>query len=99
MTTVREQEKAERQKAIELVKAAEEAERDAIGITVAAQAEKKAAEDKAEAVTTMARTEMGVARAARDNPGHRLLMLARLLRSVRPVRRTWRCQTPESGRR
>lgn len=54
VVTVREQEKAERQKRIELVQAAKEAERAAIAITVAAQADKQAAEDRAEAVTTLA---------------------------------------------
>ncbi|MCB0323105.1 MAG: hypothetical protein KDD69_06005 [Bdellovibrionales bacterium] len=54
VVTVRERERAERQKQIELVEAAKLAERDAISITVAAQAEKRAAEDKAEAVKTLA---------------------------------------------
>jgi len=40
---------AEREKQIRLVKAAEDAEQDAIGITVAAEADKKAAIDRAEA--------------------------------------------------
>lgn len=62
--TVREREKAERAKIIELVKAAEEAERDAIGLTVAAQAEKKAAEDRAAAVRTVAAAEAERARLA-----------------------------------
>jgi uncharacterized membrane protein YqiK len=52
--TVREVEHADRNKAVELVKARESAERDAISVTVAAQAEKQAAEDKAEAVRTLA---------------------------------------------
>lgn len=52
--TVREIERAERQKKIELVEAAKKAERDMIGITIAAQAEKKAAEDRAQAVLTAA---------------------------------------------
>lgn len=54
VATVREIERAERQKKIELVEAAKQAERDMIGITIAAQAEKKAAEDRAEAVLTAA---------------------------------------------
>ncbi len=45
---------AERAKQIELIKAQETAERDAIGIKVAADAEKRAAADRAEAVTTEA---------------------------------------------
>ena len=58
VVTVREKEKAERQKQIELIEAAKVAERDAIGITVAADAEKQAAEDKASAVKIMAEGEM-----------------------------------------
>lgn len=48
--TVREREIAERAKAVQLIKATEEAEKDAIDIKVAAQAEKQAATDRAEAV-------------------------------------------------
>lgn len=54
VNTARETEIAERQKAIELVEARKQAERDAIGITVAAEAEKKAADDKAEAMRVLA---------------------------------------------
>ncbi len=52
--TVREVERAERQKKIELVEASKKAERDMIGVTIAAQAEMKAAEDRAQAVLTAA---------------------------------------------
>ena len=52
--TVREREKAERQKVIELVEAQQIAERDAISIKVGAEAEKQAAEDTAEAQRTLA---------------------------------------------
>lgn len=52
--TVKETAVAERHKAVELVEAAEAAERESIRITVAAAAEKKAAEDKAEAARTTA---------------------------------------------
>lgn len=52
--TVRETEIAERDKQIELVEAAKEAERNAISIKVGAQAEKEAAEDHAEAVRIQA---------------------------------------------
>ncbi|WP_428034666.1 flotillin family protein [Amphritea sp.] len=52
--TVRETEIAEREKQIELVEAAKEAERNAISIKVGAQAEKDAAEDHAEAVRIQA---------------------------------------------
>ena len=54
VNTARETEIAERQKAIELVEARKQAERDAIGIMVAAEAEKKAAADKAEALRVLA---------------------------------------------
>lgn len=47
---VRETAVAERSKAVRLVQAREQAEQDAIGIVVAADAEKKAADDRAEAV-------------------------------------------------
>jgi len=52
--TARDTEVAERQKQIVLVKAREDAEREAIAIKVAAEAEKQAADDKAEAVRTLA---------------------------------------------
>jgi uncharacterized membrane protein YqiK len=52
--TVREVERAERQKRIELVEASKEAEREQIAITIAAKAEKEAAEQKAEAIRTLA---------------------------------------------
>ena len=55
--TVREVERAERSKKIELVEAAKQAEREMIGITIAAEAEKKAANDKAEATRTLANAE------------------------------------------
>ncbi|MDD2942925.1 MAG: flotillin domain-containing protein [bacterium] len=54
VVTVRDTEVAERGKQIELIEAAKAAEREAIKITVAAQAEKKVAEDNATAVTTRA---------------------------------------------
>lgn len=57
MVTVREAERAERAKRIELIKAAEQAEQQAIGVTVAADAEKKAALDRAEALRTEAQAE------------------------------------------
>lgn len=55
--TAREQEQAERQKQVELIKANKEAEKNAIGITVAAEAEKQAAEDHALAVKIKAQGE------------------------------------------
>ena len=54
VVTMREHEQAERQKQVELVQAAKEAERRAIGITVAAEADKQAAEDRAVAARTLA---------------------------------------------
>lgn len=54
VTTSKETEIAERKKAIDLVEARKQAERAAIGITVAADAEKRAAADKAEALRTIA---------------------------------------------
>ncbi len=54
VVTAQEQEIADRQKQIELIEARKIAEREAITVTVAAEAEKQAAEDKAEAVRTLA---------------------------------------------
>lgn len=55
--TVKETAVAERQKEIKLIKAREEAEQDAIDVTVQAEAEKQAALDRAEAVRTQAQAE------------------------------------------
>lgn len=52
VVTVREREIAERKKALELVQASQEAEREAIKITVAAEADKRASEDRAAALRT-----------------------------------------------
>ncbi|MDB4975792.1 MAG: yqiK [Myxococcaceae bacterium] len=52
--TVREREVAERAKAIDLITAAQAAERQAVAITIAAEAEKHAAEDRAAATRTAA---------------------------------------------
>jgi uncharacterized membrane protein YqiK len=57
VVTVRETAKAERQKSVVLVEARREAEQRAIDVTVAAEAEKNAAIDKAAAVTTLAQGE------------------------------------------
>ncbi|OVE81151.1 flotillin [bacterium K02(2017)] len=54
VTTAKETEIAERDKAIRLVEAAKEAEQEAIGITVAAKAEKTASIDQADAVKIIA---------------------------------------------
>lgn len=50
VTTARESEVAERQKKIELIEASKQAERDAIGVKVQAEAEKDAAANRAQAV-------------------------------------------------
>lgn len=50
VVTVRETERAERAKQVELVLARQQAERDAIQLVVSAEAEKKAADDRAEAL-------------------------------------------------
>ncbi len=57
VNTARQIEIAEREKAIELVEARKRAERDAISITVAAEAEKKAAENQAQALRLKAQAE------------------------------------------
>jgi uncharacterized membrane protein YqiK len=59
VVTVREREIAERKKQIELVRASEEAEREAIGVIVAAEAEKKASMDRSEAIRIAAEAEAG----------------------------------------
>ncbi len=64
--TVRETEIAERRKSIELVLAAEEAERAALKITVAARAERSANEDRAAAVEAIARGEAEAERIRAD---------------------------------
>lgn len=53
--TVRDREAAERQKIIELIEASKEAEREAIGVRIAAEAEKVSAADRAEAQREQAR--------------------------------------------
>ena len=55
--TVRETERAERQKAVDLVEARRGAEREAIQVTVAAEAQKQASLDEAEAMRTVAEAE------------------------------------------
>jgi len=66
VSTARETEVAERQKAIELVEAAKEAERKAIGIKVAAEAEKLAAADHANATVTRAQGDADSVRIAAE---------------------------------
>jgi uncharacterized membrane protein YqiK len=62
VVTARETEVAERVKRIELIEASKEAERAAIGITVAAGAEKQAATDRAEALRVTAEGEATAAK-------------------------------------
>jgi len=57
VATVRETQRAERQKAIELIEARRIAERDAIAVQVKAEAEKMAADDEAEAIRIRAEAE------------------------------------------
>jgi uncharacterized membrane protein YqiK len=57
VSTVREAEIAERQKRIELLEASKHAEKKAIEITIAAEAERKASEDKAAAIKIQAQAE------------------------------------------
>ncbi len=58
MITVRETQRAERQKAVELVAAKTSCEKDAIAITVAAEAGKQAAADDAEAIRIAAEAKL-----------------------------------------
>lgn len=64
--TVRDREAADRQKIIELIEAAKEAEREAIAIRVAAEAEKVAAADQAEALREQARGQADKTRIAAE---------------------------------
>lgn len=64
--TVRDREAADRQKIIELIEAAKEAEREAIAIRVAAEAEKIAAADQAEALREQARGQADKTRIAAE---------------------------------
>lgn len=66
VVTVRETEKSERQKAIELIEARKVAERDAIAIQVKAEAEKLAAQDESEAIRTLAEARSGEMRIAAE---------------------------------
>jgi uncharacterized membrane protein YqiK len=72
--TVRETEIAERTKSIQLVEASQEAEKEAIGIKVGAQAEKQAAEDQAEAQRILAQglADKAIITAKSDNEAQKL---------------------------
>jgi uncharacterized membrane protein YqiK len=62
--TVRESASAEREKIIQLIDARKDAEREAIGVTVAAEAQRQAANDQAEAAKTLAEGEAAKLRIA-----------------------------------
>lgn len=74
--TVRETEIAERTKAVELVKAKENAEREAIKVTVAATSEKQAAEDQAESIRILANAEAEKVRIAAEGDAEAIKLKA-----------------------
>ncbi|MFP4012538.1 MAG: flotillin family protein [Chitinispirillaceae bacterium] len=80
VVTVRETETARRKKQIELIQAEQAAQRDAIGITVAAEAEKRAAEDKAKAMGTSAEAEATKARLIAKGQADSETMLAEAIK-------------------
>ncbi|MCC5808074.1 MAG: hypothetical protein JJU00_17230 [Opitutales bacterium] len=80
--TVKATAEAERAKQIELIKAQEGAERDAIGIKVAAEADKRAALDRAEAVTTEAKAAAEKIRLVAEADQRRLEVEAVGLRAI-----------------
>nr|WP_311462728.1 flotillin domain-containing protein [uncultured Aggregatibacter sp.] len=77
--TVRETEKAERAKAVELIAAQEIAQKDAIAITVAAEAEKQAAFDRAEALRIVAEAEAEKQRLQAKGEADAKILLAKAL--------------------
>lgn len=77
VTTVREREIAERAKAVQLIKATEQAEKEAIDIKVAAQAEKIAASDRAEAVRIEAQAGADKQRLSAQGEADAQLVIAR----------------------
>ncbi len=86
--TVQQVASAERAKAVRLVKAREDAEESAIGVTVAAEAEKAAAEDQAEAVRIEARAQADAIRTRAEADEKRLAVEAegvRLLNDARNI--------------
>jgi uncharacterized membrane protein YqiK len=80
--TVQATEEAERGKAIELIEARRQAERDAIGITVGAAAEKAAAADKAEAAKMVAEGEAEAIMILANAEGKRLAVQAEGERAI-----------------
>ncbi len=88
VVTVREVARAEREKEVRLVKAREDAEELAIGLTVAAQAEKAAAEDRAEAIRIDAQGRADAIKVQADADERRLEVEAegvRLLNDARNI--------------
>ncbi len=79
VVTVRETQRAERQKAVELVAAKQTAEKDAIAITVAADAGKKAAADEAEAIRIAAEAEAEKVRLKAKGEADAKVLLAQAL--------------------
>lgn len=79
MITVRETQRAERQKAVELVAAKQAAEKDAIAITVAAEAGKQAAADDAEAVRIAAEAQAEQARLKAKGEADAKILLAQAM--------------------
>ena len=77
--TVRETEKAERAKAVELIVAQEIAQKDAIANTVAAEAEKQAAFDRAEALRIVAEAEAEKQRLQAKGEADAKILLAKAL--------------------
>ncbi len=75
--TVRETERAERAKAVELIAATEIAQREAIAVTVAAEAEKQAAQDRAEALRIAAEAEAEQFRLKAQGEADAQLLMAR----------------------
>ena len=74
--TVRETERAERAKAVELIAAQEAAQKEAIALTVAAEAEKQAAIDRAEALRIAAEAEAAKSRMHAQGEADAKILLA-----------------------
>jgi len=77
VTTARQIEIAERQKAVELVEARKRAEREAVGIIESAEARKKAAVDQAEAIRVIAKGESDKAKMAAEADAEAEMVRAR----------------------
>ena len=76
VVTVRETERAERAKAVELIAAQEAAQKEAIALTVAAEAEKQAAIDRAEALRIAAEAEAAQSRMHAQGEADAKILLA-----------------------